>query len=45
LPSQGYDEEKIRDLTRYPKYKNDYGQVKSLKNLTLEYLKRGIQKG
>ena len=31
-------EPKLRDLTRYPKYKNDQGQKRSLKNLTKDFL-------
>ena len=37
--------EKIRDLSRFPKYKTAFGQVKSLKNLTAEFLNRTIQQG
>ena len=34
----GGREVKLRDLTRYPKYKNQHGQNRSLKNLTKDYL-------
>jgi len=37
--------EKIRDLSKFPKYKTSFGHVRSLKNLSEEFLKREIQKG
>jgi len=33
---------KVRDLTRYPKYKSETGQTTSLKNLTQKFLARQI---
>ena len=39
------DDEKVRDLTRFTKYKNQFGQIKSLKNLTQDLLGKKIQQG
>ena len=36
---------KVRDLTRFTKYKNQFGQIKSLKNLTADLLGKKIQQG
>jgi RNA exonuclease 4 len=36
---------KVRDLTRYHKYKNEHGQIMSLKNLTAKFCNRSIQQG
>ena len=39
------DDCKVRDFTRFTKYKNQFGQIKSLKNLTLDLLGKKIQQG
>ena len=36
---KGNCEAKVRDLTKFAKYRNKHGQIMSLKNLTLEFLK------
>ena len=36
---------KLRDLTRFTKYKNQFGQIRSLKNLALDLLGKKIQQG
>ena len=36
---------KIRDLTKFAKYKNQFGQIRSLKNLTKDLLGKKIQEG
>ena len=38
-------DDKVRDLTRFSKFKNQFGQIKSLKNLTQDLLGKKIQQG
>lgn len=40
-----HEVKRIRDLARFPKYKNQFGQTRSLKKLTEDYLNRQIQQG
>jgi RNA exonuclease 4 len=35
-----HETKRIRDLARFPKYKNQFGQTRSLKKLTEDYLNR-----
>ena len=35
----------MRDFTKFTRYKNQFGQIKSLKNLTADLLGKKIQQG
>lgn len=45
FPMEDGEDKRIRDLSHYPKYKNEIGQIRSLKKLTAEFLGREIQQG
>ena len=42
---QDTENKRVRDLTHFPKYKNQFGQIMSLKNLSSLHLGRTIQQG
>lgn len=44
-PMEDGENKRIRDLSHYPKYKNNIGQTRSLKKLTADFLGREIQQG